>query len=139
MNNTLSVMHKIIDRVCIEYNLGEIEVIECNMFACEPLGKVLYITDEEDEIEYEGNNFLEGYLYDKFGIKIPRDKMYIFSVLHELGHIITFPHIDEEAYWREASEEDELDFLGHRQIYGEYVADVWAIEYIKNNMEVIVC
>ena len=81
MNNALFVMYKIIDRVCIEYNLGEIEVIECSIFACEPLSKVLYITDEEDEIEYEGNKFLEGYLYDKFGIKIPRDKMYIFSTL----------------------------------------------------------
>jgi hypothetical protein len=139
MNNALSVMHKIIDRVCIEYNLGEIEVIECSMFACEPIDKVLYITDEEDEIEKEGNDFLEGYLYDKFKIKIPRDKMYIFSVLHELGHIITFPNIDEEAYWREASKEDDLDFLGHRQIYGEYVADEWAVNYIKNNMEVIEC
>ncbi len=139
MDNTLSVMHKIIDKVRIEYNLGEIEVIECDMFACEPIEKVLYITDEEDEIEYEGNKFLEEYLYDKFGIKIPRDKMYLFSVLHELGHIITFPDIDEAVYWEEASKEEELDFLAHRQIYGEYVADVWAIEYIKKNMEVVVC
>jgi hypothetical protein len=65
--------------------------------------------------------------------------MYIFSTLHELGHIITFPDIDEAEYWEEAKREGELDFLGHRQIYGEYIADVWAIEYIKNNMEVIAC
>ena len=133
MYSKLSMMHKIIETVRDEFNLGNIEIIECDMFACEPIEKVLYITDEEDEIEIEGNEFLEKYLQDKFNIKIPRDKMYVFSVLHELGHIITFPTIDREAYWEEIRKEKDMDFLAHRQVYGEYVADVWAINYIKNN------
>ena len=103
------------------------------MFACETKEKILYIAkDDEDKIEIEGNKFLEKYLDETFDLKIPYEKMYIFSVLHELGHLITFPSINEEQYWKEINEENE-DFFKHRQVYGEYIADKWAIEYIKNN------
>lgn len=129
----IETMREIIKIVEVKYNLGKIEIIECDMFACEPKEKILYIAkDDEDEIEIEGNKFLEKYLNETFDLKIPYEKMYIFSVLHELGHLITFPSINEEQYWKEINEENE-DFLKHRQVYGEYIADKWAIEYIKNN------
>ena len=129
----IKAMKEIIKTVGVKYNLGKIEIIECDMFACEPKEKILYIAkDDEDEIEIEGNKFLEKYLDETFDLKIPYKKMYIFSVLHELGHLITFPSINEKQYWKEISEENE-DFLKHRQVYGEYIADKWAIEYIKNN------
>lgn len=129
----IETMREIIKIVEVKYNLGKIEIIECDMFACEPKEKILYIAkDDEDEIEIEGNKFLEKYLDETFDLKIPYEKMYIFSVLHELGHLITFPSINEEQYWKEINEENE-DFLKHRQVYGEYIADKWAIEYIKNN------
>ena len=129
----IETMKEIIKIVEAKYNLGKIKIIECDMFACEPKEKIIYIAkDDEDEYEVEGNKFLEKYLDETFDLKIPYEKMYIFSVLHELGHLITFSSIDEEQYWKEIKQEDE-DFLAHRQIYGEYVADKWAIDYIKNN------
>lgn len=129
----IETMREIIKIVEVKYNLGKIKIIECDMFACEPKEKILYIAkDDEDEIEIEGNKFLEKYLDETFDLKIPYEKMYIFSVLHELGHLITFSSINEEQYWKEINEENE-DFLKHRQVYGEYIADKWAIEYIKNN------
>ena len=129
----IETMREIIKIVEVKYNLGKIKIIECDMFACEPKEKILYIAkDDEDKIEIEGNKFLEKYLDETFDLKIPYEKMYIFSVLHELGHLITFPSINEKQYWKEISEENE-DFLKHRQVYGEYISDKWAIEYIKNN------
>ena len=118
-----------------EFN--EYRIIECNLFAYEPEDKIIYITKEEDELELEGNAFLETYLKDEFDITIPQDKMFIFSVLHEIGHFMTFATINMNDYWTEIKKLEEDDFLSYRKIKAEYIADKWAVEFINNNENIL--
>ena len=112
-------------------------IIECNLFAYEPEDKIIYITKEEDEYDEEGNAFLETYLKDEFNITIPQDKMFIFSVLHEIGHFMTLRTIDMDDYWKEIKLLEDDDFLSYRKIKAEYIADKWAIEFINNNIDIL--
>ena len=113
------------------------QIIECNLFAYEPEDKIIYITKEEDEYDEEGNAFLETYLKDEFNITIPQDKMFIFSVLHEIGHFMTLRTIDMDDYWKEIKLLEDDDFLSYRKIKAEYIADKWAIEFINNNIDIL--
>ena len=46
----IETMREIIKIVEVKYNLGKIKIIECDMFACEPKEKIIYIAkDDEDE------------------------------------------------------------------------------------------
>ena len=112
-------------------------IIECNLFAYEPEDKIIYITKEEDEYDEEGNAFLETYLKDEFNITIPQDKMFIFSVLHEIGHFMTLRKVDMDDYWEEIRQLKDDDFLSYRKIKAEYIADKWAIEFINNNIDIL--
>jgi len=76
-------------------------------------------------------------LKDKFNIDIPRDKMFIFSLLHEIGHFMTYDNIDQAQYLKDLKNVEDDDFLTYRQVYGEYVADVWAVDFINNNKKVL--
>ena len=113
------------------------KIMECNLYAYEPEDKIIYIAKEEDELEQEGNAFLETYLKDEFNIIIPQDKMFIFSVLHEIGHFITLKTIDMDDYWEEIKKLEGDDFLSYRKIKAEYIADEWAIKFIKNNKHIL--
>ena len=114
------------------------QIIECNLFAYEPEDKIIYITKEEDELDEEGNAFLETYLKDEFDIIIPQDKMFIFSVLHEIGHFMTLKTTDMDDYWNEIKKLKGDDFLSYRKIRAEYIADKWAVEFIKNNKSILI-
>ena len=113
------------------------KIMECNLFAYEPEDKIIYITKEEDEYDEEGNAFLETYLKDEFNITIPQDKMFIFSVLHEIGHFMTLRTVDMDDYWEEIKQLEDDDFLSYRKIKAEYIADKWAIEFINNNIDIL--
>ena len=112
-------------------------IIECNLFAYEPEDKIIYITKEEDELEQEGNAFLETYLKDEFNITIPQDKMFIFSVLHEIGHFMTLKATDMDEYWKEIKKLNDDDFLSYRKIKVEHTADKWAINFIIDNKDIL--
>ena len=113
-------------------------IIECNLFAYEPEDKIIYITkEEEDELEQEGNAFLETYLKDEFNITIPQDKMFIFSVLHEIGHFMTLKATDMDEYWKEIKKLNDDDFLLYRKIKVEHTADEWAINFIIDNKDIL--
>jgi hypothetical protein len=112
-------------------------IIECNLFAYEPEEKIIYVAKEEDDLEEEGNAFLENYLKDEFNITIPKDKMFIFSVLHEIGHFMTLKAIDMDDYWNEIKKLEGDDFLSYRKIKAEYIADKWAINFINDNKDIL--
>jgi len=133
-----SIFYKIINYVKSKIpELEEIEFIESDMFVYVPDDKVIEYAVIMDEYEIEGNKFLEGYLKDKFNIDIPRDKIFIFSLLHEIGHFMTYDNIDKKQYEKELRNVKDDDFLAYRQIYGEYVADKWAITFIINNKHIL--
>ncbi len=113
------------------------QIIEYNLFAYEPEDKIIYIAKEEDELEEEANVFLESYLKDEFNIIIPKDKMFIFSTLHEIGHFFTLKTIDMDEYWTELRNLEDDDFLSYRKVKAEYIADEWAIEFITNNKNIL--
>jgi hypothetical protein len=112
-------------------------IIECNLFAYEPEEKIIYVAKEEDDLEEEGNAFLENYLKNEFNITIPKDKMFIFSVLHEIGHFMTLKAIDMDDYWNEIKKLEGDDFLSYRKIKAEYIADKWAINFINDNKDIL--
>ena len=117
--------------------LENVKFIESDMFVYMPDDKIIEYAVIIDEYEIEGNKFLEGYLKDKFNINIPRDKMFIFSLLHEIGHFMTYDNIDQDQYSKDLRNVEDDDFLTYRQVYGEYVADVWAVDFINNNKNVL--
>ena len=113
------------------------QIIECDLYAYEPEDKIIYIAKEEDELEQEGNAFLETYLKNEFDITIPQNKIFIFSVLHEIGHFMTLRTIDMDDYWEEIKQLEGDDFLAYRKIKAEYIADEWAIKFIRNNKDIM--
>ena len=113
--------------------LENVKFIESDMFVYMPDDKIIEYAVIIDEYEIEGNKFLEGYLKDKFNIYIPQEKMFIFSLLHEIGHFMTYDNIDQEQYGKDLRNVEDDDFLAYRQVYGEYIADAWAIDFINHN------
>ena len=59
--------------------------------------------------------------------------MFIFSLLHEIGHYFTFDMNNFDEYCRMLRELSDENYTEYRKIPEEYKADKWAIEFIKNN------
>ena len=103
------------------------------MFIYYPEERIIQISNVIDEIELEGNKFLESYLYDEFDLFIQRDKMFIFSLLHEIGHYFTFDMSNYDNYCEMLKNIPDDNYLEYRKIPDEYNADKWAVDFIKNN------
>ena len=110
---------------------------EGSMFLYYPEERIIQISNVIDEVELEGNKFLEKYLYEEFNFYIQRDKMFIFSLLHEIGHYFTFDMNNYDNYCKMLKTIPDDDYLEYRKIPEEYEADKWAIEFIKNNKDIL--
>ena len=110
---------------------------EGSMFIYYPEERIIQISNVIDEVELEGNKFLESYLYDEFDLYIQRDKMFIFSILHEIGHYFTFDMINYDNYCEMLRNIPDDDYSEYRKIPEEYNADKWAVEFIKNNKNIL--
>lgn len=110
---------------------------EGSMFIYYPEERIIQISNVIDEVELEGNKFLESYLYDEFDLYIQRDKMFIFSILHEIGHYFTFDMINYDNYCEMLRNISDDDYSEYRKIPEEYNADKWAVEFIKNNKNIL--
>ena len=110
---------------------------EDSMFLYYPENRIIGMSNVVDEIEMEGNEFLEKYLYNEFNVYIQQDKMFIFSLLHEIGHYFTFNMNNYDEYCKMLRNLPDDDYLEYRKIPEEYNADKWAIEFIINNKDVL--
>lgn len=131
-------LYFIVDYVIDKYpELSRDSFEEGSMFIYYPEERIIQISNVIDEVELEGNNFLESYLYDEFDLYIQRDKMFIFSILHEIGHYFTFDMSDYDNYCEMLKNIPDDDYLEYRKIPEEYDADKWAVEFIKNNKDIL--
>ena len=110
---------------------------EDSMFLYYPEDRIIGMSNVVDEIEMEGNEFLEKYLYKEFNVYIQQDRMFIFSLLHEIGHYFTFNMNNYDEYCKMLRNLPDDDYLEYRKIPEEYNADKWAIEFIINNKDVL--
>ena len=110
---------------------------EDSMFLYYPEDRIIGMSNVVDEIEMEGNDFLEKYLYKEFNVYIQQDRMFIFSLLHEIGHYFTFNMNNYDEYCKMLRNLPDDDYLEYRKIPEEYNADKWAIEFIINNKDVL--
>jgi hypothetical protein len=131
-------LHKVVDYVLDKYpKLNKNSIKEGSMFLYYPEERIIEISNIIDEVELEGNIFLEGYLNEEFDLFIPRDKMFIFSILHEIGHYFTFDMINYDNYCKELRQISEDSFLEYRKVSEEYKADRWAVDFIKSNLNIL--
>ena len=131
-------LYKIVDYVIDIYpELSRDSFEEGSMFVYYPEERIIQISNVVDEIELEGNKFLEKYLFEEFNFYIQRDKMFIFSLLHEIGHYFTFDMNNYDNYCKMLKTIPDDDYLEYRKIPEEYEADKWAIEFIKNNRDIL--
>jgi hypothetical protein len=108
------------------------------MFIYYPEERIIQISNVIDEIELEGNKFLEKYLFEEFDLYIQQDKMFIFSILHEIGHYFTFDMNNYDEYCKMLRDITDDDYAKYRKIPEEYKADKWAVEFIKNNKSILI-
>ena len=131
-------LYFIVDYVIDKYpELSRDSFEEGSMFIYYPEERIIQISNVIDEVELEGNKFLEKYLYEEFNFYIQRDKMFIFSLLHEIGHYFTFDMNNYDNYCKMLKTIPDDDYLEYRKIPEEYEADKWAIEFIKNNKDIL--
>ena len=131
-------LYFIVDYVIDKYpELSRESFEEGSMFLYYPEERIIQISNVIDEVELEGNKFLEKYLYEEFNFYIQRDKMFIFSLLHEIGHYFTFDMNNYDNYCKMLKTIPDDDYLEYRKIPEEYEADKWAIEFIKNNRDIL--
>lgn len=131
-------LYKVVDYVINLYpELNREMFEEGNFFLYYPEERKMQISNVVDEIEMEGNKFLEKYLYEEFDLYIQQDKMFIFSLLHEIGHYFTFNINDFDSYCKNLKEIQDDNYLEYRKIPEEYKADEWAVEFIKNNINIL--
>jgi hypothetical protein len=131
-------LYFIVDYVIDKYpELSRDSFEEGSMFIYYPEERIIQISNVIDEVELEGNKFLESYLYDEFDLYIQRDKMFIFSILHEIGHYFTFDMINYDNYCEMLRNIPDDDYSEYRKIPEEYNADKWAVEFIKNNKNIL--
>jgi hypothetical protein len=131
-------LYKVVDYVIDKYPELNRELFEeGSMFIYYPEERKIQISNVIDEIEFEGNKFLEKYLYEEFDLYIPQDKMFIFSILHEIGHYFTFDMNNFDEYCRMLRELSDENYTEYRKIPEEYKADKWAVEFIKNNKNIL--
>ena len=127
-------LYFIVDYVIDKYpELSRDSFEEGPMFIYYPEERIIQISNVIDEVELEGNKFLESYLYNEFDLFIQRDKMFIFSILHEIGHYFTFDMSNYDNYCEMLKNIPDDNYLEYRKIPDEYNADKWAVEFIKNN------
>ena len=125
----------------VDSKVGIDVVIEvANLFGYDDTDGVIYITDEKDELDTAWDVFILEYLKDEFYLDIKGKGEYIcemYSLLHEIGHSKTIHLFDYDEYEKEENEVSEEDFLAYRKIYGEYLADDWAVSFINKYPEIL--
>lgn len=131
-------LYFIVDYVIDKYpELSRDSFEEGSMFIYYPEERIIQISNVIDEIELEGNKFLEKYLFEEFDLYIQQDKMFIFSILHEIGHYFTFDMSNYDNYCEMLRNIPDDDYSEYRKIPEEYNADKWAVEFIKNNKNIL--
>ena len=126
----------------IEKNIGRLdaEIIESNLFGYDADDNAIYITDEKDELDIAWDVFMLEYLKDEFDLDLRGrgdNVMEMFSLLHEIGHFKTMWMFDYDEYERESDKLDDDDFMSYRRLYGEYLADDWAVTFIRKYPEIL--
>ena len=126
----------------IEKNIGRLdaEIIESNLFGYDADDNAIYITDEKDELDIAWDVFMLEYLKDEFDLDLRGrgdNVMEMFSLLHEIGHSKTMWMFDYDEYERESDKLDDDDFMSYRRLYGEYLADDWAVTFIRKYPEIL--
>jgi hypothetical protein len=131
-------LYKVVDYVIDKYpELNRDSFEEGSLFIYYPEERIIQISNVIDEIEFEGNKFLEKYLYEEFNLYIQQEKMFIFSILHEIGHYFTFDMNNFDNYCNMLKGIEDDDYSSYRKIPEEYKADKWAVEFIKNNKNIL--
>ena len=131
-------LYKVVDYVIDKFpELSRESFEEGSMFIYYPEERIIQISNVIDEIELEGNKFLENYLYEEFNLYVPQDKMFIFSILHEIGHYFTFDMTNYDKYCKMITKILDDNYLEYRKIPEEYNADKWAVEFINNNKHIL--
>lgn len=131
-------LYKVVDYVIDIYpELSRDSFEEGSLFIYYPEERIIQISNVIDEIEFEGNKFLEKYLYEEFNIYIQQEKMFIFSILHEIGHYFTFDMNNFDNYCNMLKEIEDENYSSYRKIPEEYKADKWAVEFIKNHKNIL--
>lgn len=124
--------NKIIDYVCeMVEDFEPIELVNHEEFlAYNIIENKLYVPDfmEEDK---DFDNFMIHYLKEEFDLEITEEELNIFYVLHELGHKETRDSINYDRYEEEINKLDINDYIGYRKVLAEYLADNWAVCFIK--------
>jgi len=131
-------LYKVVDYVIDKYpELSRDSFEEGSLFIYYPEERIIQISNVIDEIEFEGNKFLEKYLYEEFNLYIQQEKMFIFSILHEIGHYFTFDMNNFDNYCNMLKGIEDEDYSSYRKIPEEYKADKWAVEFIKNHKNIL--
>ncbi len=118
-----------VEETLVDYGFGKIEVIEDDVLAYNCMTNTLHICYKKEDDEFE--EFMVEYLKEEFDLEISKDKLYTFYILHELGHKETIDKVDVDRYYDEVERIDKHDYLSYRKIFAEYLADNWAVQFIK--------
>lgn len=94
------------------------------------------VSEEKDFMDELWEDFMTDYLKEEFDLKLNRDEIDMFSLLHEIGHqqtISQFSQRELNHHFLAVDELDEEEFYEYRKLTVEYVADKWAVDFIKEH------
>lgn len=130
-------LEKKIKKYCNKFGINN--VFCSDSFVYYPKNKTIYFT----VYRYVNDENLIEFINKKYNVDIS-DWFFIFSLLHEIGHHKTMHKLTKADINYEMSVNDFLSFcdedektknLIHFNLPAEDLADRWAIDYIKNNLD----
>lgn len=104
-------------------------------FAYNYIDGKIHVNENKDDKDFA--EFMVNYLKEQFGLEITEDKLYIFNFIHEVGHSQTIDNVNTTRYYDEVKGISADDYLSYRQIHAEYMADLWAAQFIEAFEEVL--
>lgn len=142
MKNARQKAKKLIEEFIQSFGYNAEEDVEFSMDSKTDL--IFYTLDEPENSP--ANVALKRYLKEEFHISIP---VLLFSILHEIGHFETlgkitqaeinanhgFKEIIELAYSEYKGDNDYCFFKSYWDLKIEYLANEWAVNFVKSNTE----
>jgi hypothetical protein len=105
-------------------------------FAFNYLDNYLVVSEEKSFMDELWEDFMTDYLKEEFDLKLNREQMDMFSLLHEIGHQQTIKQFSDKElnhHFLAVEELDDEDFYSYRKLIIEYEADKWAVDFIKEH------
>lgn len=142
MKNAREKAKKLIEDFIESFGYNPVEDVEFSMDTESDL--IFYTLDEPDNSP--ANVALKRYLKEEFHISVP---MLLFSILHEIGHFETLGEITQKeididtatkgilelAYGEYSGDDDYCFFKAYWDLKMEYLANEWAVNFVKSNTE----